>query len=239
MDIAIVEDESAHSSLLRQHILAWAELRNKTIHIFLYENAASFLFSLEDGTPDAVFADIQMPGMNGMEMIRKLRETDGEIPVVFTSGLSEYLREGYEVQALHYLVKPISEEKVFECMDRVCSRKDTRELFAARTEDGMIRLDLREVNYCEAQGHYVRFVMTDQSEVLVMNSISELEKDLPGKTFVRCHRSYLCNLENIKQIVQDSVVFDNGESAPVSRRMYRDLNRKFIEFYKGSMKEQK
>lgn len=237
MDIAIVEDESAHSSLLRQHILAWAELRNRTVRIFIYENAAGFLFSLEDGAPDAVFADIQMPGMNGMEMIRKLRETDGEIPVVFTSGLSEYLQEGYEVQALHYLVKPISEKKVFECMDRVCSRKDTRELFAARTEDGMIRLDLREVNYCEAQGHYVRFVMTDQSEVLVMNSISELEKNLPGETFVRCHRSYLCNLENIKQIVQDSVVFDNGVSAPVSRRMYRDLNRKFIAFYKGSMKE--
>lgn len=239
MDIAIVEDESAHSSLLRQYILAWAELRNRTVRTFVYENAAGFLFSLEDGAPEAVFADIQMPGMNGMEMIRKLRETDGEIPVIFTSGLSEYLREGYEVRALHYLVKPISEEKVFECMDRVCSRKDTRELFAARTEDGMVRFDLREVNYCEAQGHYVRFVMTDQSEVPVMNSISELEKNLPRETFVRCHRSYLCNLENIKQIVQDSVVFDNGVSAPVSRRMYRDLNRKFIEFYKGSMREQK
>lgn len=238
MDIAIVEDEEVHSSLLRQYISAWAELRNRTVHTFIYTNAESFLFSLEDNMPDAVFADIQMPGMNGMDMIRKLRETDGEIPVIFTSGLSEYLREGYEVQALHYLIKPISEEKVFECMDRVCSRKDTRELFAARTEEGMIRIDLREANYCEAQGHYVRFVMADKSEVLVMNSISELEKDLPGETFVRCHRSYLCNLENIKQIVQDSVIFDNGESAPVSRRMYRDLNRKFIEFYKGSMKEQ-
>lgn len=233
MDIAIVEDEEIHSSLLRQYILAWAEERSKAVRIFTYTNAESFLFSLEDNMPDAVFADIQMPGMNGMDMIRKLRETDGEIPVIFTSGLSEYLREGYEVQALHYLIKPISEEKVFECMDRVCSRKDTRELFAARTEEGMIRIDLREANYCEAQGHYVRFVMADKSEVLVMNSISELEKDLPGETFVRCHRSYLCNLENIKRIVQDSVIFDNGESAPVSRRMYRDLNRKFIEYYKG------
>ena len=233
MDIAIVEDEEIHSSLLRQYILAWAEEKSKTVHIFTYTNAESFLFSLEDNVPDAVFADIQMPGMNGMEMIRKLREKDSEMPVVFTTGLSEYLREGYEVQALHYLIKPISAEKVFECMNRVCSHKNTHELFAARTEDGMIRIDLREVNYCEAQGHYVRFVMADKSEVLVMNSISELEKDLPGETFVRCHRSYLCNLKNVKQIVQDSVIFDNGESAPVSRRMYRDLNRRFIEFYRG------
>lgn len=233
MDIAIVEDEEVHSSLLRQYISAWAEERNKTVHTVIYANAESFLFSLEDRAPDAVFADIQMPGMSGMEMIRKLREKDSEMPVVFTSGLSEYLQEGYEVQALHYLVKPISAEKVFECMDRVCNRRNTCELFAARTEDGMIRIDLREVNYCEAQGHYVRFVIADKSEVLVMNSISELEKDLPGETFVRCHRSFLCNLKNIKQILQDRVIFDNGESAPVSRRMYRDLNRKFIELYRG------
>lgn len=233
MDIAIVEDEEVHSSLLRQYILAWAAERSRTVHTFIYGNAESFLFSLEDGAPDAVFADIQMPGMNGMDMIRKLREKDSEMPVVFTSGLSEYLREGYEVQALHYLIKPISAEKVFECMDRVCSRKNTRELFTARTEDGVVRLDLREANYCEAQGHYTRFSMADRTEIRVMKSISELERELPEEAFVRCHRSYLCNLENVKQIMQDRVIFDNGESAPVSRRMYRDLNQRFIEFYRG------
>lgn len=233
MNIAIVEDEPAQSSLLRQYILAWAGLRGRTVHTLIYENAESFLFSLEDGAPDAVFADIQMPGMNGMEMIRRLREKDGEMPVVFSSGLTEYLQEGYELQALHYLVKPISEEKVFECMDRVCSRKDTRELFAVRTLEGMVRLDLREANYCESQGHYARFVMTDRSEIQVMKSISELEKELPGGVFVRCHRCYLCNLENVKRILQDSVLFDNGVSAPVSRRMYRELNQSFIEYYRN------
>lgn len=232
VNVAIVEDEPAQGSLLQQYVLAWGRLRNKTVRTLLYENAESFLFGLEDGVPDAVFADIQMPGMNGMEMIRKLRQKDGEVPVIFTSGLTEYLREGYEVQALHYLVKPISEEKVMECLDRACRRKDTRELFAARTLDGVVRLDLREANYCEAQGHYVRFVMTDGAEIRVMKSISELEKELPGEAFVRCHRCYLCNLENVRQILQDSVLFDNGASAPVSRRAYRELNRRFIERYR-------
>lgn len=231
-----MEDEEVHSSLLQQHILAWAGERGRTVHIFTYGNAESFLFSLEDGVPDAVFADIQMPGMNGMEMVRKLREKDSEMPVVFTSGLSEYLQEGYEVQALHYLIKPISAGKVFECMDRVCSRKNTRNLFTARTEDGMVRLDLREVNYCEAEGHYTRFTMTDRTEIRVLSSISEAEKELPEDAFVRCHRSYLCNLENVKQIVQDNVIFDNGESVPISRRLYRDFNRRFIEFYRGCEK---
>lgn len=233
MKIAIVEDEAVHSSLLQQYISAWAEERKRTVHTVTYPNAGSFLFSLEDGAPDAVFADIQMPGMNGMDMVRKLRERDSAMPVVFTSGLSEYLQEGYEVQALHYLIKPISAEKVFECMDRVCSRKNTRNLFTIRTEDGTARLDLRETNYCEAEGHYTRFVMSDRTEIRAMRSISELEKELPEKAFARCHRSYLCNLENVKQIVQDVVVFDNGESVPVSRRLYQDFNRRFIEFYRG------
>lgn len=233
MNIAIVEDEPAHSRLLQQYINAWAKVRGRAVHILTYANAAAFLFQLEDGAPDAVFADIQMPGMNGMEMVRKLREKDRDIPVVFTTGLSEYLKEGYEVQALHYLIKPISKEKVFECMDRVCSRNNARELFAVRTEDGMIRLDMSETNYCEADGHYTRFVMTDGSKVRVMESISDLEKILSGKNFVKCHRSYLCNLENVRQIIRDHIMFDNGDTVPVSRRMYPDMNRKFIALYRG------
>lgn len=236
MDIAIVEDDPVHSRLLQQYILVWAKAQNRTVHISNYTNAAAFLFSLEDRAPDAVFADIQMPGMSGMEMIRKLREKDSKMPVIFTSGLSEYLREGYEVQALHYLIKPISEQKVFECMDRICSRILTQELFAARTEDGMVRLDLREVNYCEADGHDTRFVMTDRSKVRVMESISDLVEELSEKNFVKCHRSYLCNLDNVKQIARDHVIFDNGDAVPISRRMYRDVNRKFIEFYRGYQK---
>lgn len=232
MEIAIVEDESVHSALLREYILSWAEARGRIVRIFSYENAESFLFDLEDRVPAAVFADIQMPGMSGMEMIRKFREQDEETPVIITSGLSEYLQEGYEVRALHYLIKPISGEKVFECLDRVSCQKGTRTLFAVRMPEGMARIDLREANYCEAQGHYARFVMRDGSEVRVMKSLSALEEELPGGTFVRCHRCYLCNLENVRQILQDSIVFDNEVSVPVSRRMYRDMNRRFIDFYK-------
>ncbi len=235
MNIAIVEDEEAHSRLLCQYISTWGEVRGKTVHVLNYKKAESFLFDLEDSVPDAVFTDIQMPGMNGMEMIRKLREKDSEMPVVFTSGLSDFLQEGYEVQALHYLVKPISQEKVFECMDRICSRKNTRELYTVRTPEGMARLDLKEVNYCEAEGHYSRFVMADRSEIRAMKSISELEKELPGDVFVRCHRCYLCNLTSVKQIMVDSVLFDNGASVPVSRRLYRELNQSFIEYYRNRL----
>lgn len=232
MNIAIVEDEKEHSRLLHQYISAWGAARGRTIRVQIYERAENFLFDLEDSAPDGVFADIQMPGMNGMEMIRRLREKDSQMPVIFTSGLPDYLQEGYEVQALHYLLKPIAQEKVFACMDRICSRKDTRKLYPIRTLDGMLRLDLKAANYCEAQGHYVRFVMTDGSEIRVMKSISDLEKELPGDVFVKCHRCYLCNLENVKQIVKDSVIFDNGASAPVSRRLYKELNRSFIEYYR-------
>ena len=204
MRIAIVEDEEVHSSLLHRYILAWGTARGKAIRVQVYVRAENFLFDLEDHAPDAVFADIQMPGMNGMEMVHRLREKDSQMPVIFTTGLSDYLQEGYEVQALHYLLKPITEEKVFACMDRICTRKDTRKLYTVKTCDGMARLDLNAVNYCEAEGHYARFLMTD----------------------------YLCNLENVRQIMEDSVIFDNGALAPVSRRLYRELNRKFIEHYR-------
>lgn len=232
MRIAIVEDEEVHSSLLHRYILAWGTARGKAIRVQVYVRAEDFLFDLEDHAPDAVFADIQMPGMNGMEMVHRLREKDSQMPVIFTTGLSDYLQEGYEVQALHYLLKPITEEKVFACMDRICTRKDTRKLYTVKTCDGMARLDLNAVNYCEAEGHYARFLMTDGQEIRVIKSISDLEKELSGNAFVKCHRCYLCNLENVRQIMEDSVIFDNGALAPVSRRLYRELNRKFIEHYR-------
>ncbi len=232
MNIAIVEDEASHSRLLEQYITAWGLSKKEIVHAFCYASAESFLFSLEDFHFDAVFADIQMPGMNGMDMIKKLRQKDGSIPVVFTTGLSDYLQEGYEVQALNYLIKPISEEKVAGCMDHVCSQCSRKDFYMMKSENGTLKVSLHEINYCEADGHYAVFAMTDKTQVRSISSLSDIERELSGKPFIKCHRSYLCNLENVKQITQDTVLFDNGDTVPLSRRSYRAVNQAFIAFYK-------
>ncbi len=232
MNIAIVEDEPAHSRLLQQYIEKWGRSYAGHVRVFCYESAEQFLFCMEDQVFDAVFADIQMPGMNGMDMVRKLRGRDERLPVIFTTGAADYMQEGYEVAALHYLLKPISEEKVFACLERACRQKREQDYYMIRSWDGPFKAGLRDINYCEAVRHDTIFVMTDRTGIHSMSGISDVEKELPEKLFMRCHRSYLCNIGNIRRITQEGILFDNGDTIPVSRRLYREVNRRFIEFFK-------
>lgn len=127
MKLAVVEDEAVHGRLLEQYIADWGKRNGIPVSVRTYPSAESFLFEWEDMPADAVFADIQMPGMDGMEMVRKLREKDEKVPVVFATGVADHMQEGYEVEALNYLLKPLSAEKVSACLDRVLRRHAAEE----------------------------------------------------------------------------------------------------------------
>lgn len=229
MKLAVVEDEAIHGKLLKQYIEDWGKQNNVPVSVKIYISAESFLFEWEDMPCDGVFADIQMPGMDGMAMVRKLREKDAKIPVIFTTGITDYMQEGYEVEALNYLVKPLSAGKVAACLDRVLRRHEAAEYLLAETLEGMRKLPVEAVNYCEAAGHNTKLGLAGGEKIFSMASLSELEKELADKGFVKCHRSYLCNLSNLNRITSDALVFDDGTDIPVSRRLYRTVNKAFID----------
>lgn len=229
MKLAIVEDEAVHGRLLEQYIMDWGKENDVPVIIKTYPSAESFLFAWEDEPADAVFADIQMPGMDGMEMVRKLREKDAKVPVIFTTGITDYMQEGYEVEALNYLLKPLSAEKVSACLDKAFRRHEAAEFLVAETLDGVRKLPVEAVNYCEAAGHNTELGLTGGEKLFCLSSLSKLEKELAEKGFVKCHRSYLCNIANLNRIAAEVLVFDDGTEIPVSRRLYKTVNRAFID----------
>ncbi len=229
MRLAIVEDEAVHGKLLEQYIESWGKQNGISVSVKIYVSAESFLFEWEDIPSDAVFVDIQMPGMDGMEMVRKLREKDAKIPVIFATGISDYMQEGYEVEALNYLLKPLSAEKVSACLDKVLRRHEAAEFLVTETLDGIRKLPVEVVNYCEAAGHNTKLGLTGGEKLFSLNSLSRLELELADKGFVKCHRSYLCNISNLNRITSDTLTFDDGTEIPVSRRLYRTVNRAFID----------
>ena len=119
LSVIICEDEPIQTTLLVKLVQQWADQCALPVQILSYPNAESFLFSYEEQPfGDILLLDIQMAQMNGMELARKIRERNRRIQITFLTGLPDFISEGYEVDALHYLIKPIQEKKLFQVLDR-------------------------------------------------------------------------------------------------------------------------
>lgn len=241
MKIAIIEDEQLHADLLIGYLNTWGEKRNMILDISAFPSAEAFLFSWEEQSDfDVLFVDIQMKAMNGMDMAKHVRKKDCDIAIIFTTGIADYIEEGYEVEAMHYLLKPISREKVERCLDKVKSRRKEKHFVLLHHLDEIRKLDVEKINYAEARGHKCILGISGEKnipgsngkELEVAESISELEEILVPYHFMKCHRSYLCRIENIHHIDKKEIYFDDGSHIPVSRRMYGEVNQAFIKHFR-------
>lgn len=236
LNIAIVEDESVHADLMERYIGGWAKKNHIMCQFRKFPSAESFLFEWEENRVwDALFLDIQMPGINGVELARKIREQDEKVAIVFTTGITDYLQEGYEVAALHYLVKPLDEQKVGICMERIVNgweRNLHEEVILVETEEASLRLYEKDIMYIEAFSHDTE-VHLKEGTYRVKEGITSWQKRL-SDLFILCHRSYLVNLLYVARLDKTEVVLDGGERVPLSRRNQRMVNEAFIRFYSRS-----
>lgn len=235
LNIAIVEDESAHADLLVRYIGEWSANNHIRCRFQEFPNAESFLFEWEENRVwDALFFDIQMPDMNGVDLARRIREQDGRVAIVFTTGITDYLQEGYEVAALHYLVKPLDKQKVAICMERIVDGREQEvdgQVCLVETEGASMRIRAKDIVYIEAFSHETE-VHVKEAVYRVREGIGVWQERLSGSgLFVLCHRSYLVNLLYVARIDKSEVVLDGGERIPLSRRSHRAVNEAFIRFY--------
>lgn len=239
MKAAIIEDDLLHADLLEKYLLEWSNAKNILLEIDKYKNAESFLFEWEPGLGfDVLFIDIRMQEINGMEMAKSVRKKDSGINIIFTTGITGYMEEGYEVEAMHYLLKPVDKSKLHTCMDKVLKKKKDINYIIVHSRDKVHKITTSRINYIEARGHRcVIEIFIDENgikytELLdVSESISELENLVKTHGFIKCHRSYLCGIQNIHHIGKTEITFDTGSHIPVSRRLYKDVNQAFIKYF--------
>lgn len=237
MKLAIIEDEQVHTELLSKYIEKWSKGRNVPVTIAAFPSAESFLFTWEEEKDfDVLFVDIQMKEMNGMEMAKRVREQDPDIAIIFTTGISDYMEVGYEVEALHYLLKPISPEKLYNCMERILKREKHENFVLVQTKEETLKLSAESIMFIEARGHSCLIEFCPQAgktfHVETTEGISELEQQLSETEFVRCHRSFVCRIGGIRHIDRSGIIMDNDSWIPVSRRMYSQVNQMFIRYFK-------
>lgn len=233
MKIAICEDYKEESALLGGIIHKWAEGQKLSVEIFTFENTASFAFTLEDCVYDVLFLDIQMPGEDGITFAKKLRQKKNNIPIIFVTGLDGYMSEGYEVEAVHYLLKPVKPEKVWECLNRICQRMELEdeEQLILDTPQGLAKLRRKDIIKIEVYGRKC-VCTTDGAEYTVTASFKEMAEKLGGKYFVQCYRGILVNVCHIESIGKEQIEMTGKIRVPVSRRMYPQVNQAFIRYYR-------
>ena len=240
MRICFCDDEASTRSQFERMAAAWAEQRGEAAELQLYNSAEQRLF--EVGQPEAqelvfdlILLDIQMGGMDGITLARQLRAQDKRVTLAFLTAAREYVFEGYEVQAVRYLLKPMQQEKVFELLDLARQNLQEQPSLILNCADEKKKLYLSQIAAIEAQGHYLIF-HTTTGQLQQKASLSSLAGHL-GDSFVMSHRSFYVNLAHLLRISRTECTLDTGLTVPVSRGAYKNLNEQFIRYYRKEMLE--
>ena len=235
--VAIVDDSNIDAEYVQSILESWAQDRQASVQMRRFNSAESFLFHYADDKDwDVLLLDIEMGAMDGVSLAKKIRQENASVQIVFITGFADYISEGYEVSALHYLMKPVKQEKMFAVLDRaVAAMQKTERVILLPVGGEMLRLPVGQVQYVESFSHTVAIV-TDADMIHVKMSITEIEKML-GDDFVRCHRSYLVGLKHIARLSRTEVILDSGKILPLSRSAAASVHKAFIAYYTGEKDE--
>lgn len=228
--LAICDDEQADVVYLQSLLEKWAENTRTALKIENYPTAEAFLFQYEeDKAFDLLLLDIEMGEMSGVELARKIRQENHVVQIIFITGYMEYIAEGYDVEALHYLLKPVTVEKLYAVLDRAAERLKAKEKALCLALPGtVVRLPFHEIRYLEVQRNYV--TVYGEEAYTVKKTLNELEEEL-DESFCRTGRSYIVNLHFVKKITRTQVILKDGKELPLSRNFYEKINRAMIQYF--------
>ncbi len=232
INIAMVEDDANEVERIKKYLEQYGKESKENFNMRHFPDGLEFLEKYRPEI-DVVFMDIEMPFLNGMDAAKKLRKFDGSVPLIFITNLKQYALKGYEVEAMDFLVKPVSYASFSTMMNRVCTR------LAARTESeiviqnaqGGFRLKVSDIYYVEVIKHYIVF-HTPSGEIQMWGSLTDIEKRLPAERFARCNSCYLVNLAYAKRVDgndlyvgDDMIAISRGKKQEFMQRLLKYMER--------------
>lgn len=234
MNIVICDDEESLAERLKDFISTWSQVRSCSCSIRTFTSGEELLFETAGSYPfDLILLDIDLGGKNldGLKLARKIRETDTHVNLAFLTNYSGYVFDGYEVAALRYLMKPVTEENLFPLLDLVRERMGRISRYLVLEIDGeQYRVEEDSILYLEARNHTV-LVETETRSFEVKATLSNLARQL-SSDFIPTHRSFIVNLRHVERVGRKECLLENGRSIPVSRGTWEKLNQAFITYYR-------
>ena len=199
-------------------------------------NAFEAMEILDAEAVDLLFVDINMPGLSGMDMVKSLSNPP---KIIFTTAYSEFAVEGFRVDAIDYLLKPIAYEHFLKAVNKAKNsisqqepspeKVETKDDFLfIKSEYKIVRLRIADIKYIEGMREYVRFHVINEKPVMSLLSMKVVEEKLPADQFMRVHRSYIVNLGQISVVERNRIVFDGKTFIPISEQ-YKEKFQEFLD----------
>lgn len=225
--IAICDDNPADIQYLSGLLNQWAKRGGAVLHTDTFPSAEAFLFCYEEQKSyDILLLDIEMAGIDGVTLARTVRKGNDAVQIVFITGYSDYIAEGYDVAALHYLMKPVGPDKLFQVLDRALERLHRNEKALTLELSGeVLRIPLHEILYLEVCKNYV--TIHGKRDYTVKKTLGDF-LPLLDERFFRLGRSYILNLTRIERITKTEVTLSDSSLIPLPKSMYEPLNRAVI-----------
>ena len=220
--VSICEDDAAQAQFLARQVHAFAS----GARVETFARAEDMLLARGE-MADILLLDIQMPGMDGVELARELRARGNRAQIIFVTGFADSMQAGYDVEAVHYLLKPVKPEKLLEVLARARERLEAGARMATlRVEGEWARLRVQDVLYAEARGHYAHIFLIDGRELRVKMALGDLA-DALGAGFFRCQRSFLVNMRRVVRVSATYLALEGGREIPLARGMREAAVRAF------------
>lgn len=225
---AIVDDSAQDGAFVREILTCWADQRGLAWEAAVFSSAERFLFQYaQDKDWDLLLLDIEMGAMDGVTMAKRVREHNEAVQIVFITGYSDYIMEGYEVAALHYLMKPVNRQKLLTVLDRALEKRRQEERCLNLEAYGeLVRLPFYEIRYLDVHQNYV--TIHAKTDYTVKHTLADFEKELDSR-FCRVGRSMIVNLKYIQRVTKTELRLSDGTVLPLPRGAYEPLNRAIIQ----------
>lgn len=225
--ISILDDNELAIKELSSFLNDYEKENNLEFKLYPFNNGFNFLDSIKEGY-NIVFLDIDMPGINGLDVARKLRAIDRNVIIVFVTNMASCAINGYEVEATDFLVKPIRKEQISFCLNKCLTRivEAPYKKLTIKSKEGYVSIKDTDIIYAEVNLHSLIY-HTKNGVFESYGSLKDLEGILDENKFVRCNSCYLVNLDCVEKIDGDECVLFN-ESLPISRSKKKKFVEKFL-----------
>lgn len=235
MNIAIIEDSKQEQIKLQEYIQNHFSKRQIFRSVDTFSDGESFLENWNNKTYDLVFLDIMMGEISGVDVARKIRETDSQCLIVFVSASTEFAIQGFEVRAMDYLVKPLTQERFDQTMD-LCHDALIRHIRYIEVKESrtMVKLPLHSIIYTDYYNHYIQIHTTGR----VIRSYQQFDAFSPlllcYPQFLCCYRNCIVNMERVSSVEKNDFIMDSGERVPIIRSNRNAVYQQYADyqFYK-------